>query len=70
MTPPKRWPTNAEDARLEAIAQANRIDRLAEPILNGETMTTTEVIQRAGQICRAAQKVTGVLTAVGPKAES
>ncbi len=66
MTNPRRWPTNADNARIDAIALAARIDHLAEPLLEGEAMTKAELIQRAGQICRAAQKIISGLQAVGP----
>jgi len=70
MTPPKRWPKNAEDARVESLSQARRIDRLVVPILDGETMTHAELMQRAGQICRAAQVIVRELASVGPKVEA
>jgi hypothetical protein len=64
---PKRWPNNADWARLDAIADALRIDTLAQPILNGEAMTEIERIQRAGQICRMAMKIIQELQSVGPQ---
>lgn len=67
MTPRKRWPNEAEWARLDAIARAQRIDMLARPILEGEGMTEVERIQRAGQICRLALEITRDLQAVGPQ---
>lgn len=66
MTPRKRWPNEAEWARLEAIARAMRIDALARPILEDVAMTEIERIQRAGQICRAALEIMNDLRAVGP----
>lgn len=57
MTPKKRWPNEAEWARLDAISRAQRIDHLARAILDGEPMTEVERIQRAGQICRAALEI-------------
>ncbi len=67
MTPRKRWPNEADWARQNAIAGAQRIDRLARPILDGEGMTEIERIQRAGQICRAALEIVKDLLAVGPQ---
>jgi hypothetical protein len=67
MTPRKRWPNEAEWARLDAIAKAHKIDALARPILDGEPMTEIERVQRAGQICRAALEIAKALQAVGPQ---
>lgn len=67
MTPRKRWPNEAERARIEVIAQARRIDLLARPILDGEPMTEVERVQRAGQICRSALAITTELISVGPQ---
>jgi len=67
MTPRKRWPNEADWARLNAIARAQRIDTLAQPILNGESMTEIERIQRAGRICRSALEIVRDLQAVGPQ---
>ena len=67
MTPRKRWPNEADWARLDAIANAQRIDALSRPILDGEGMTEIERIQRAGQICRAALQIVRDLTTVGPQ---
>lgn len=67
MTLRKRWPNEAEWARLDAIARAQRIDDLARPVLDGEAMTEIERIQRAGQICRAALEIVKDLQAAGPQ---
>jgi hypothetical protein len=67
MTARKRWPNAAEWARLDAIAQAKRIDDLARPLLDGESMTAIEIVQRAGQICRSALAIEKDLQAVGPQ---
>jgi hypothetical protein len=67
MTPRKRWPNEADWARQNALALAQRIDLLARPILDGESMTEIERIQRAGQICRAAMQISKELLAAGPQ---
>lgn len=67
MTPRKRWPNEADWARLDSIAKAQRIDTLARPILDGEKMTEIERVQRAGQICRTALEIIKDLLAVGPQ---
>ena len=67
MTPRKRWPNEADWARLDAIAGAQRIDTLARPILDGDAMTEIERVQRAGQICRAALEIVKDLQAAGPQ---
>ena len=56
-TAPKRWPTNADWARLDSIALAAEIDDLALPIFEAEPMTEIEKVQRAGRICRLAQEI-------------
>lgn len=67
MTPRKRWPNEADWARQDAMAKAHRIDALARPILDGESMTEVERVQRAGQICRTALEIVKDLLAVGPQ---
>ena len=67
MTPRKRWPNEADWARQDAIALAQRIETLATPISDGESMTEIERIQRASQICRCALKIVNHLQAVGPQ---
>jgi hypothetical protein len=67
MTRRKRWPNEADWARLDAIAKAHSIDAMARPILEGESMTEIERIQRAGRICRAALEIVEKMLAVGPQ---
>lgn len=67
MTQRKRWPNEADWARLDVIAIAQRIDAQARPILDGEAMTEIERIQRAGRICRDAMIIIQKLMAVGPQ---
>jgi hypothetical protein len=67
MTLRKRWPNEADWARLNSIAGAQRIDMLARPILDGQAMTEVERIQRAGQICRSALEIVKDLQAAGPQ---
>ena len=65
MTLRKRWPNEAEWARMDAIVKAQRIDALARPVLDGEAMTEIERIQRAGQICRQGLEIVRDLQAAG-----
>ena len=69
MTPRKRWPNEADWARLDSISLAQQIDGLATPISAGEAMTEIERIQRANQICRMALQIVIKLQAVGKKQE-
>ena len=48
MTKPKRWPTNAEWARLEAISEAQAGIREAEPALMGEATEPGHLIRIIG----------------------
>ena len=66
MTPPKRWPKNAEWARLDCIALAREIDGLALPVFEGQRMTEIEKVQRAGRICRLSQEIIYKLEAARP----
>ncbi|MBI5933296.1 MAG: hypothetical protein HY867_06275 [Chloroflexi bacterium] len=68
MTPRKRWPNEADWARMDAIALAQRIETMAAPISAGEAMTEIERIQRAHQIETLALKIINCLLAVGPQA--
>jgi hypothetical protein len=70
MTPRKRWSNEADWARLDAIALAQRIETMAAPITEGEPMTEIERIQRASQIEKLALKIINCLQAVGPQARS
>jgi hypothetical protein len=67
MTPRKRWPNEADWARLDSIARAKKIDQLARPIVEGEHMTDIERVQRAAQVCRLALLIEKDLQAVGTK---
>lgn len=66
MTKRKRWPNECEWARLDAIALAQEIDELSQPIFEGQAMTEIERVQRAGRIGRKAQEIRQKLIACRP----
>jgi hypothetical protein len=67
MTARRRWPNEADWARLDAIARAQKIISLSRPMFDGERMTDLERVQRAGQICLAALEIISGLQAAGPQ---
>lgn len=69
MTPRKRWPNEADWARLDSIELARRIEQTAVPIADGVSMTEIERVQRGGQIIRMALQIVNALQRVGSKTE-
>lgn len=68
MTARKRWPNEADWARLDSIVLAERIESLASPISDSVGMTEIERVQRASKISQLALKIINKLQAVGPQA--
>jgi len=56
MTKAKRWPNNAEWARMEAIALAERIAKTLRPVRdNTDKLSTIEIVRRTADAIDASQ---------------
>jgi len=70
MSKAKRWPTNAEWARLDALAKSGKIINLLRPVRDEcEHLTTLELVRRTGQAIDELSEIVLILRAVGPQAE-
>lgn len=71
MTPKKRWPNEAEHARLDAMSLARRIKQQILPMLDaledGKPVTSLELSLRLNRISNAANEIEVKLLEVGPK---
>jgi len=56
----KRWPNNAEWARMDAIARLTKCQTLMMPILE-EQLTTTEIIRRVALVAITLQEIQTLL---------
>jgi hypothetical protein len=67
MTPPKRWPTDAEWAREDGVSGCRKIQELVDAIMDElYELTQTELLRRLSVIRRKAQEMERSLLAVGP----
>lgn len=70
MTLKKRWPNEAEHARMDAIALAERVKAQILPMLealeNGKNVTALELSLRLNRISIAANEIKVKLLEVGP----
>lgn len=66
-TPAKRWPTNAEWARMDAMCAGEKSVAALSPILDGN-MSWQEVYRRVGQALNESNRVVITLRDVGPRA--
>lgn len=67
MTPPKKWPKNAEWARLDGIALALEIQEILRPVRDEtETMSISEIVRRTGQAIDCLHELQRKLRSVGP----
>ena len=70
MTKAKRWPTNAEWARLDGIALAEQGADIVRPLRDRcEEMSSLEIVRRSGQAIDNYQRIAKLLRAVGPNHE-
>ncbi len=71
MTARKRWPNEANGARLDSICQARRIKQQVEPILQaleeGKMITSLELSLRLNRISQAANEIEVKLLQAGPQ---
>jgi hypothetical protein len=71
MTPRKRWPNEADHARLDAIALARRVKTQILPMLEaleqGKMVTSLELSLRLNRISNAANEIEVKLIEAGPK---
>ncbi len=71
MTPKKRWPNEANGARLDSICQARRIKQQIEPLLQaleeGKMITSLELSLRLHRISNEANDIEIKLREAGPK---
>lgn len=71
MTPKRRWPNEAENARTEAIAQAKKIIAQMAPMKDalevGKTVSSLELAIRLGRMSDAANRIIQELMASGPQ---
>lgn len=71
MTPPKRWPNEAERARSEAISQANKILRLMAPMKDAldenKPVSSYELSIRLMRMSDATNVIIKELTAFSPR---
>lgn len=56
-TRPKRWPNNAEYARMTSVAHALKIEQTLRPVLDGAPMTEVEKLRRIANAIIAAAKI-------------
>ncbi len=71
MTPRKRWPNEADRARLDSITLALRIKQQIEPMLealeHGKLVTSLELSLRLNRISNAAGDIQVKLIEAGPQ---
>lgn len=71
MTPPRRWPNEADHARTESIAQAKKIVQQMAPMKDaieaGKSVSSLELMVRLSRMSDAANKIVEELMRVGPK---
>ena len=71
MTPRKRWPNEAEHARLDSMSLARRIKQQIEPMLDalekGKIVTSLELSLRLNRISIAANEIEVKMIEAGPK---
>lgn len=71
MTPRKRWPNEADHARLDAISLARRVKSQILPMLEaleqGKMVTSLELSLRLNRISNAANEIEVKLIEVGPQ---
>ena len=67
-TPPKRWPKNAEDARLDGIAKARRARRELAQV--GERVDDVIVLRSLNRVCETLREIeAGLIAARGEREE-
>jgi hypothetical protein len=71
MTARKRWPNEAERARMDSISLARRIKQQIEPMLKaleeGKSVTSLELALRLNRIGTAANEIEVKLVEAGPR---
>ncbi len=67
MTPRKRWPNEAEIARIESLAAAHKGLEIIRPVLR--TAQPPEIIRSAGLAAEEFYRIIENLQAVGPRTE-
>ena len=71
MTRKKRWPNEADHARLDAIALAQRVKAQILPMLealeNGKSVSALELALRLNRISNAANEIKVKLIEAGPQ---
>jgi len=69
MTPKRRWPNAAENARTESIAQAKKIIAQMAPMKDalesGKSVSSLELVIRIGRISDSANRIIQELISVG-----
>ncbi len=66
-TPPKRWPNNADQARMDCIACARHGRKMLLDELDNETNPT--ILRQMAKALEDFRKIETSLLSVGPKAE-
>lgn len=70
MTPKRRWPNEAENARTESIAQAKKMlvqmAPMKDAIEAGKSVSSLELAIRLGRMSDAANRIIQELMASGP----
>ncbi len=69
MTPPKRWPTDAEWAREDALTNLREIKRIVRAMAQDPAMTRTELYRLLSQIADECSSAIETLLKVGPGKE-
>ncbi len=71
MTPKRRWPNEAENARTESIAHAKKVIAQMAPMKDaleaGKSVSSLELAIRLGRISDSANRIIQELMAVGPQ---
>lgn len=71
MTPKKRWPNEADHARMDSMTLARRIKQQILPMLEaleqGKSVTSLELSLRLNRISNAAHDIEVKLMEVGPR---
>jgi|GEM_PF-2360349 hypothetical protein len=71
MTPRKRWPNEADNARLDAIALARRVKAQIGPMLDalegGKAVSSLELSLRLNRISNAANEIEVKMIQAGPQ---
>jgi len=71
MTPRKRWPNEADRARMDAIGLARRVKAQIMPMLDalegGKTVSSLELSLRLNRISNAANEIEVKLLQAGPQ---